>query len=165
MADEKKKVQAGRVVAMDYTLHVDGEKIDSSEGREPLEYLHGAGNIIPGLEREMAGMEVGESKQVVVSPADGYGESDPNAFIEIPRSEFPQDIPLEVGLELQVQDPSGNPMYARIDAITDESVRLDFNHPLAGKELHFSVKIVGLREPTEEELDHGHVHSGGDHEH
>lgn len=165
MADEKKKVQAGRVVAMDYTLHVDGEKIDSSEGREPLEYLHGAGNIIPGLEREMAGMEVGESKQVVVSPADGYGESDPDAFIEIPRSEFPQDIPLELGLELQVQDPSGNPMYARIDAITDESVRLDFNHPLAGKELHFSVKIVGLREPTEEELDHGHVHSGDDHEH
>ncbi len=165
MADEKKKVQAGRVVAMDYTLHVDGEKIDSSEGREPLEYLHGAGNIIPGLEREMAGMEVGESKQVVVSPADGYGESDPDAFIEIPRSEFPRDIPLELGLELQVQDPSGNPMYARIDAITDESVRLDFNHPLAGKELHFSVKIVGLREPTEEELDHGHVHSGDEHEH
>lgn len=165
MSDEKKKVQAGRVVAMDYTLHVDGEKIDSSEGREPLEYLHGAGNIIPGLEREMAGMEIGESKQVVVSPADGYGESDPDAFIEIPRSEFPQDIPLELGLELQVQDPSGNPMYARIDAITDESVRLDFNHPLAGKELHFNVKIVGLREPTEEELDHGHVHSGDDHEH
>lgn len=165
MADTNNKVQAGRVVAMDYTLHVDGEKIDSSEGREPLEYLQGAGNIIPGLEREITGMEVGESKKVVVSPADGYGESDPEAFIEVPRSEFPSDIPLELGLELQVQDPSGNPMYARIDAITDESVRLDFNHPLAGKELHFSVHIVGLREPTDEELDHGHVHSDDDHEH
>ncbi len=165
MADANNKVQAGRVVAMDYTLHVDGEKIDSSEGREPLEYLQGAGNIIPGLEREITGMEVGESKQVVVSPADGYGESDPEAFIEVPRSEFPSDIPLELGLELQVQDPSGNPMYARIDAITDESVRLDFNHPLAGKELHFSVQIVGLREPTDEELDHGHVHSDDEHEH
>lgn len=165
MNGESKKVQAGRVVSMDYTLHVDGEKIDSSEGREPLEYLHGAGNIIPGLERELSGMAVGESKEVIVSPADGYGESDPDAYIEVPRSEFPANIPLELGLELQVQDPNGNAMYARIDAITDEVVRLDFNHPLAGKELHFSVKIVGLREPTEEELDHGHVHSDGEHAH
>ncbi len=159
------KVQAGRVVAMDYTLHVDGKQVDSSEGREPLEYLHGAGNIIPGLERELAGMEIGDSKKVVVAPADGYGESDPEAFIEVPHSEFPTDIPLELGLELQVQDPSGNPMYARIDTITDEMVRLDFNHPLAGKELHFDVTVLAMREPTEKELDHGHAHSGHDHDH
>lgn len=165
MADNNNKVQAGRVVAMDYTLHVNGEKVDTSEGREPLEYLHGAGNIIPGLERELAGMEIGDSKKVVVAPSDGYGENDPEAFIEMPRSEFPSDIPLELGLELQVQDPNGNPMYARIDAITDETVHLDFNHPLAGKELHFDVTVLALREPTEEELDHGHAHSGHEHDH
>ena len=162
---EEKKVRDGHVVSMDYTLHVDGEQIDASEDGQPLEYLQGAGNIIPGLEREMTGMEIGESKKVIVSPNDGYGESDPEAYVEVPRSEFPKDIPLEIGLELQVQDPSGNPMYARIDTINDENVRLDFNHPLAGKELHFDVKVVGLREPTDEELDHGHVHHEHDHDH
>ena len=154
-------VQNDVVVSMEYTLRVDNEVIDSSIGQEPLEFLAGHGNIISGLEREMIGMKVGDSKDVIVTPADGYGEYDEEAFMDVPRGEFPQDMPVEEGLELTVRDDSGQARYARVDNVEDETVRLNFNHPLAGDELHFNVKVVGLRAPTEEELDHGHVHQAG----
>ena len=160
---EELQVGNGHVVAMEYTLKVDGNVADSSEGREPLAYVHGAGNIIPGLEREMTGMKVGESKNVVVVAADAYGEEDDKAFMDVPREQFPKEIPLEVGTEIQVQNQDGQPMYARIDEVGADTVRLDFNHPLAGKELHFAVKVVNIREATAEEKDHGHVHSPGHH--
>ncbi len=159
----KDSVQNGVVVSMDYTLKIDGEVIDSSEGQDPLEFLTGYGNIIPGLENEMIGMKVGDSKDVVVEPADGYGEYDEEAFMDVPRDQFPADMPVEEGLELTVRDDSGEGRYARIESVEGETVRLNFNHPLAGDELHFSVKVVSLREPTEEELDHGHVHQDGHH--
>ena len=111
----------------------------------------------------MAGMKIGESKDVVVAPADGYVEFDEEAFMEVPRNEFPSDLQLEEGIELNVTDEDGQNQYARVENITDESVRLDFNHPLAGAELHFTVKVVALRDPTKEELDHGHVHEEGHH--
>jgi FKBP-type peptidyl-prolyl cis-trans isomerase SlyD len=158
-------VQKDTVVSMEYTLHVDDEEIDSSKGQDPLQFLVGHGNIISGLEREMMGMRVGESKQVVIQPADGYGEFDEEAFMEVPRDAFPQDIPVEEGSELTVRDDSGQARYARIDAINGANVMLNFNHPLAGNELHFKVKVVGLREPTAEELEHGHVHEAGAHHH
>jgi FKBP-type peptidyl-prolyl cis-trans isomerase SlyD len=152
-------VQDGQVVSMEYTLHVDGEIIDSSDGHEPLEFLQGAGNIIPGLEDELYGMSLGETKNVVVAAEEGYGELDPDAFIDVPADQFPPEIPLEVGIELQVHDENGQAMMARIDQINGESIRLDFNHPLAGKELVFDIKIVGVRDATEEELEHGHSHN------
>jgi FKBP-type peptidyl-prolyl cis-trans isomerase SlyD len=158
---EELKVQDGQVVSMEYTLKVDGVVTDSSEGREPLEFVHGAGNIIPGLEREMSGMTVGDRKDVVIAAADGYGERDEEAFMEVPRDQFPDEIPMKVGTELQVQNQAGQPMFARIDNVEDKSVRLNFNHPLAGKDLHFSVKVVDLRDATEEEIEHGHVHGPG----
>jgi FKBP-type peptidyl-prolyl cis-trans isomerase SlyD len=105
---EELKVNDGQVVSMEYTLKVDGEITDSSEGRAPLEFVHGAGNIIPGLEREMVGMMVGESKDVVVAAADGYGEEDEKAFMDVPREQFPEEIPVKVGTELQVQNQAGN---------------------------------------------------------
>ena len=157
----KDTVQDGLVVSMDYKLTVDGEVLDSSDDAGPLQFLAGYGNIVPGLEREMAGMKIGESKDVVVAPADGYGEFDEEAFMEVPRNEFPTDLQLEEGIELNVTDEDGQNQYARVENITDESVRLDFNHPLAGAELHFTVKVVALRDPTKEELDHGHVHEEG----
>jgi FKBP-type peptidyl-prolyl cis-trans isomerase SlyD len=160
---EELKVENGQVVAMEYTLKVDGVVTDTSEGREPLEYVHGAGNIIPGLEREMTGMGVGDSKEVMVPAAEGYGEEDKSAFMDVPRDQFPQEIPMKVGTELQVQNQAGQPMFARIDQVGENTVRLDFNHPLAGKDLHFSVKVVGLREATDEEKEHGHVHGPGHH--
>jgi FKBP-type peptidyl-prolyl cis-trans isomerase SlyD len=161
----KDTVQDGLVVSMEYSLTVDGEMLDSSKDAGPLQFLAGYDNIVPGLEREMKGMKIGESKDVVVSPADGYGEFDEEAFMEVPRSEFPDDMEIEMGMELGVSDEDGNHQMAIIENFDDETVRLDFNHPLAGAELHFTVKVVGLREPTTEELEHGHVHEEGHHHH
>jgi FKBP-type peptidyl-prolyl cis-trans isomerase SlyD len=157
-------VQKDVVVSMEYTLQVDGEEIDSSKGQAPLQFLAGHGNIISGLEREMMGMKVGESKDVIIQPGDAYGEFDDQAFMNVPRGEFPKDMPLQEGLELSVRDDSGQSRYARVDTIEGDNVTLNFNHPLAGDELHFNVKVVGLREPTSEELSHGHVHDG-EHQH
>ena len=159
----KDTVQDGLVVSMDYTLRVDGEALDSSDEAGPLQFLVGYGNIVPGLEREMIGMKIGESKDVVVKPEDGYGEFDDEAFMDVPRNEFPADMEIEEGLELNVTDEDGENQYARVESLTDENVHLDFNHPLAGAELHFNVKVLALRDPTEEELDHGHVHEEGHH--
>jgi FKBP-type peptidyl-prolyl cis-trans isomerase SlyD len=156
-------VQNNKVVSMEYTLQVENEEIDSSKGQDPLQFLVGHGNIISGLEREMIGMKVGDSKDVVIAPADGYGEFDENAFMNVPRDAFPNDMPVEEGAELTVRDDEGQARYARIDAVDGDTVTLNFNHPLAGDELHFNVKIVGLREPTDEELQHGHVHQDGHH--
>ncbi|MBT3313363.1 MAG: peptidylprolyl isomerase [Anaerolineae bacterium] len=161
---EEKIVKDDLIVAMEYSLTVDGEVIDSSEGREPLEFLQGKGNIIPGLEREMLGMKIGESKDVTVKPEDGYGIADETAFMEIPTNQFPENIPMEVGIELQVQNEEGQPAYARIEEIENNIALLNFNHPLAGKELLFAVKVIDIREASEEELAHGHVHHEG-HEH
>jgi FKBP-type peptidyl-prolyl cis-trans isomerase SlyD len=156
-------VQDGQVVSMEYTLRVDNEVLDSSDEAGPLQFLVGYENIVPGLEKEMMGMKIGESKDVVVTPEDGYGEFDEEAFADVPRGEFPNDTKFEEGLELYVTDEDQNQHMAFVDNFTDDTVRLDFNHPLAGAELHFSVKVVGLREPTAEELDHGHVHETGYH--
>jgi len=158
-------VQNDIVVSMEYTLHVDNEEIDSSKGQDPLQFLVGHGNIISGLEREMIGMKVGESKDVVVAPAEAYGEFDEEAFMDVPRSAFPKDMEIEEGSELTVRDDSGQSRYARVDTIEGDNVTLNFNHPLAGDELHFNVKVVELREPTSEELAHGHVHQGDGHHH
>ncbi len=156
-------VKDGQVVSMEYTLWVDGKVMDSSEGNEPLEFLTGRGNIISGLEREMIGMKIGESKDVVVSAEDGYGEYDDEAFVDVPAGEFPKDMPVEPGVELQVSDQSGQPMYARIESVESDKVRLNFNHPLAGKDLKFNVKVVNLRGASQDELEHGHAHQAGHH--
>ncbi len=146
------------VVSIEYSLTVGGEVVDTTEGDEPLQFLQGHQNIIPGLERELAGMKIGEKKTVTVSPEEAYGEVDPENIIEVPRSEFPEEIPLEPGIELEVKNADGEELSATIAGITQETVKLDFNHPLAGKQLTFEVEIVDLREATEEELTHGHVH-------
>jgi len=159
----KDSVQDGTVVSMEYTLHVDGEQLDTSEGQGPLQFLVGYGNIISGLESEMMGMKIGDSKDVVVQPADGYGEFDEEAFMKVPRGQFPKDMPMELNAELTVRDDKGEARYARVESIDGDVVTLDFNHPLAGGELHFHVKVVALREPSEEELEHGHVHEAGHH--
>ena len=157
----KDSVQNDVVVSMEYTLRVDGEVIDSSQGQDPLQFLVGHGNIISGLEREMMEMKVGDSKDVIIQPVDAYGEYDDEAFMNVPHSEFPSDMPLEEGMELTVRDDSGQSRYAQVETIDDDTVKLNFNHPLAGDELHFNVKVVGLREPSVEEMEHGHVHEGG----
>lgn len=147
------------VVSLDYTLTVDGQIEDSTEGDEPLQFLQGHQNIIPGLERELAGMKIGQSKTVTVPATEAYGEIDPDNIVDVPRSEFPQEIPLETGIELEVKNADGEVLTATIAEVDAESVKLDFNHPLAGKELTFNVTVIDLRVPTEEEMAHGHVHA------
>lgn len=147
------------VVSLDYTLTVDAEVVDSSEGSDPIEFLQGHGQIITGLEQALYGMKIGDEKMVVVKPSEGYGEVDEDAFIDVPRSEFPSDIPAQVGVAIQMQDEHGEVLDARIFEVSKDVITLDFNHPLAGKELTFKVTVVELREATEEELAHGHVHS------
>jgi FKBP-type peptidyl-prolyl cis-trans isomerase SlyD len=155
---EPLKVNDGHVVSLDYTLHVDGKVVDSSEVGEPLQFIQGMGHIIPGLENELYDMQVGDNKLVVVSAKNGYGEVDTEAFMDVPRDAFPTDVPLAIGTELELRDQSGHPMLARVDSVSEENIRLNMNHPLAGKELHFDVKIAGLRPATEDEVSHGHVH-------
>jgi FKBP-type peptidyl-prolyl cis-trans isomerase SlyD len=156
MTEKTNIVSDGLVVSLDYTLTVDGKVLDAS-GETPLEYLHGYRNIIPGLERELAGMALGESKEVAVAAKDAYGEYDPEAIFEVPRAQFPSAYRLEVGAPVQVRTDTGHVMTAYIHAVGEESVRLDLNHPLAGKELYFRAKIVGLREGTMDELAAGRV--------
>ena len=146
------------VVSLQYTLKVNNEIVDSADETEPLEFLQGYRNIIPGLEKELYGLKVGDTKNVTVQPADGYGEIDPEAVMDVPRDEFPEDIPLELGLELEVRDEDGEILPATVTEITTDSIRLDFNHPLAGEILDFELKILELRAASPEELEHGHVH-------
>ncbi len=155
MSDQK--VEKNKVVSVEYTLRLDsGEVIDENPG-DPIVYLHGAGQLIPGLEKGMEGMSIGEEKDIVVPPTEAYGEFDENAIQEIPRSAF-GDNPIEVGMKFYADFGDGNSVPFYIKEVGEESVVVDFNHPLAGQTLHFHVKIVGIRDATAEEIDHGHVH-------
>jgi FKBP-type peptidyl-prolyl cis-trans isomerase SlyD len=152
------EISEDTVVTLDYTLTVEGEVLDTSKGATPIQFIQGQQQIIPGLEKELYGMAVGETKEVVIPPQDAYGEVDPDNYAEVPKQEFPPEIPLQPGIELELTDEKGQRMGARIENIQEDVVRLDFNHPLAGKSLHFEVEVVDLRSATAEELEHGHVH-------
>ena len=154
------KVEKDKVVSLDYTLTLDnGDVIDSSEGREPLQYLHGHGALIPGLEKELEGMEVGEEKHVDVSPADGYGERTDAEDVVLSVSDFPPDLTPTPGMGVYLEAPNGEVKPFFIKAVVGDKVLLNENHPLAGETLHFDVKIKAVRDATEEELEHGHVHA------
>lgn len=152
-------------VFIHYTLTDDeGVVIDSSEGDEPLGYLHGQGNIIPGLEKALVGKQVGDKLDVVVTPEEGYGVYDDDLLEVVPRSTFKGIKKLEPGMEFQARSDEGEQMYTVVSIEGDE-VTIDGNHPLAGETLHFQVEITDVREATAEELEHGHVHDGDGHEH
>ncbi len=167
MSDEKKTVQQDDVVSIDYTLtDSQGNVIDSSEGAEPLEYLHGHNNLIPGLESELTGMAVGDEKQVTVAPEDAYGPRQEDATQIIPTDAFPPDMQVEPGMALEMRDTTtGQVFEVYVTEIRPEGVVVDFNHPLAGVTLNFDVKVVGIRPATPDEIAHGHVHSAGHHHH
>ncbi|MBT3277656.1 peptidylprolyl isomerase [Candidatus Thioglobus sp.] len=154
-------VQKDAVVEMHYTLKNDaGEVIDSSQGKEPMPFIQGHGNIIPGLEKALEGMKVGETCDVSVAPEDAYGVHHAEGIQEIPMEALQGIENLEVGMELQSQDEQGNPFIVRVEEIKEEVVVINANHPLAGETLHFNVSIEKVREATADELEHGHVHSG-----
>jgi FKBP-type peptidyl-prolyl cis-trans isomerase SlyD len=156
---EALKVDDGQVVTMHYTLHVDGEVVDSSTETGPLQFIQGMGHIIPGLEHELYDLTVGQEKRVIVLARDGYGELEPDAFMDVPREAFPADVPLKLGTNLELKDKSGHPVHASVAGISDLTVQLNMNHPLAGKNLEFDVRITGLRPATPDEVAHGHVHA------
>ncbi|MGB3621600.1 peptidylprolyl isomerase [Ketobacter sp. MCCC 1A13808] len=151
-------IQKGRVVGMHYTLRNDeGEIIDTSEGREPLVFLQGFGNIINGLESELEGKNLGDKLDVVVEPEQGYGVRHEQLIQRVPSSAFEGVDELQVGMQFQAQTEQG-PVPIRVVEINGEEVTIDGNHELAGVRLHFAVSIETIREASKEELEHGHVH-------
>lgn len=153
------------VVSIEYTLTDDqGNVIDSSVGGEPLAYLHGAGNIIPGLEDALEGKAVGDSFKVSVTPAEGYGEKDEGLLQVVPRSMFRGVDDIEPGMQFHAQTDHGMQVIT-VAKVEGDNVTVDGNHPLAGQNLNFDVKVLEVRAATAEELEHGHVHGAGGHHH
>jgi FKBP-type peptidyl-prolyl cis-trans isomerase SlyD len=158
------KIEKGRVVEIHYTLTAeDGAVIDSSKGGDPLPYLHGVGNLIPGLEAELEGCVAGDALQVKVPPEQGYGVRSEEQVRVVPRSDLPPGD-LKVGTQFQTRGPAGSGLV-RVSAIDGDAITLDANHPLAGMVLSFDVQIVTVRAATDEEVEHGHVHGPGGHGH
>jgi FKBP-type peptidyl-prolyl cis-trans isomerase SlyD len=154
------------VVAIDYTLSNDaGEVIDSSAGAEPLVYLHGAGNIIAGLENALAGKTVGDELDVNIEPEDAYGEYSAELITNLGREMFEGVDQLEVGMQFHASAPDGGMQIVTIRDIDGDQVTIDGNHPLAGQSLNFKIKVISVRAASEEELAHGHVHGEGGHQH
>lgn len=153
------------VASFHYTLtDSSGQVLDSSEGKEPLTYLHGVGNIIPGLEKELAGKAVGDKLTVAVPAAEAYGERNEEMIQELPASMFTGVEKIEAGMEFHAQTEQGL-QVVRVQSVDGDTVTIDGNHPLAGVNLNFEVEITDVREATEEEKAHGHVHGAGGHEH
>lgn len=154
------------VVAIDYTLSNDaGEVIDSSAGAEPLVYLHGAGNIIAGLEKALLGKAIGDELDVSIEPEEAYGEYSAELITNLGREMFEGVDELEVGMQFHASAPDGGMQIVTIRDIDGDQVTIDGNHPLAGQQLNFKVKVVSIRAASEEELAHGHVHGEGGHQH
>lgn len=154
-----------RVVLMHYTLTNDqGEVLDSSRGNEPLAYLQGAGNIIPGLENALLGKRAGDKLQVKVAPAQGYGERNPELVQQVPRRAFQGIKDIQPGMSFTAQGANG-PARVLVTRVAGDMVTVDGNHPLAGESLNFDVEITEVRAATAEEMAHGHVHGVGGHHH
>ncbi len=152
-----------KVAIIDYTLMDDeGNTLDQSENGE-FAYIHGANNIIPGLEKALEGKTGGDKAKVTVAPAEGYGELDPNAIQKIPRNMFPEDMEVLPGMQFQAQSPEGAMMVLTVADIEGDTVIADANHALAGKTLHFDVKVISVRDASAEEMEHGHVHGPDGH--
>ena len=139
-------ISQGKEVSLEYTLRLADKKVvDTNVAAEPLVFTQGLKQIIPGLEKRLEGMAVGQEKQVVVTPEEGYGPVNPQAIIEVPKEQLPGES-LKVGQVLEGRDPTGGPMYAKVTEIRDKTAILDLNHPLAGQTLYFEVKVLDIKE-------------------
>ena len=162
MASAKLKISKNNVVGFHYTLTGDdGKVMDSSVGSNPLEYLHGHSQIVPGLENALQDKENGAKLNVKVQAKDGYGEYNPDLLITLPKDQFQKQKNFQIGTVFELDDGQGNAFLVSVKEIKDKEVIVDANHPLAGKNLNFDVEVVSIREATAEELKHGHVHNGG----
>lgn len=159
------QVSAQKVVFIHYTLtDDDGEVIDSSEGHAPLAYIHGAGNIIPGLESALLGKSVGDAFKVSIPPEDAYGVRDDSLVQPVPRQAFHGVDEIEPGMQFHADSPGGGQLVTVVD-VQGDTVILDGNHPMSGLTLNFDVQVTEIRDATPEELAHGHVHGAGGHHH
>ncbi len=153
------------VAAFHYTLTDDqNQVIDSSAGRDPLTYLHGSGQIVPGLEKQLEGRSAGDKFSADVAPEEGYGVHHPELMQEVPRSAFQGVEDIQPGMQFQGRGPQGE-INVTVTRVEDDKVFIDGNHPLAGKTLHFAIEVTDVRAASEEELAHGHVHGAGGHHH
>lgn len=161
-------IEKDKAVGVHYQLVVDGEKIDASSD-QPLMYLHGHGMMIPGFEKQLEGLKEGDKYDFRVSPAEGYGDYREEAVAPLDKNIFMVDGSMSpevfVGAQLRLMNQDGHPMIGVVTEIADETVTMDFNHQLAGKELHFTGHIDSIREATAEEISHGHIHGPGGHQH
>jgi peptidylprolyl isomerase len=139
------EVKPGDIVRIHYTGTLnDGTEFDSSKGREPLEFEVGSGQIIPGLDQALPGMTVGDAKTVAVEAAAAYGPVNPEARQDVPRAQIPAEIPLDIGAQLQMQTPDGRTVPVTVAEVSEATVTLDANHPLAGKDLNFDIELVAI---------------------
>jgi FKBP-type peptidyl-prolyl cis-trans isomerase SlyD len=158
-------IEKNRVVTLNYTLRDEqGTILDASSGRRPLSYLHGKGNIIPGLERALSGKAAGDKLDVTVAPEQGYGPRDERLVQIVPRTKFGEVEGLAPGMKVRVSGPQG-PRIVLVVRVDRDFVTIDGNHPLAGRTLHFSVEIAEVRKASHEEVAHGHVHGPDGHHH
>jgi FKBP-type peptidyl-prolyl cis-trans isomerase SlyD len=161
---QQDQIAPGKVVTLKYTLTGEDGKILDQSGAEGIDYLHGAGNVVPGLETQMLGRAVGDKLKAIVAPADGYGERRGTPQ-KVPRTAFPDDVELEVGMEFMAEDPAGDPMPLWIVGVGKDDVEVDANHPLAGLTLTFDVEVLAIRPATGDEIAHGHPHGPDGHHH
>lgn len=164
------KIDKNTVASVTYALKVDDQLVEKTDKENPLTFLVGAGSMIPGFEKNLLGKESGETYQMEVEPAEGYGEINDEAIVELDKNIFVvdgkmQDQLLEVGKVVNMQDQQGRPLQGTVKNIGDEKVKMDFNHQLAGKTLEFSGEVIEVRPATQEEIQHGHVHGAGGHQH
>ena len=164
------KIAKNTVPSVTYTLVVDGEVVDMAEKEKPLSFIQGIGMMVPGFEKNLEGLTAGEKYKFTLQPEEAYGLYDEGAVVDLPISTFTVDGEvrkdmLNIGQVVPMQDQNGNPLNGTVMEVTNEQVKMDFNHMLAGKELNFTGEILEVREATQAELDHGHVHGPGGHHH
>lgn len=159
------QISKNSVVTINYTLKNDqGETLDESHDSSFL-YMHGAGGIIPGLEGQLEGKSAGDEFSAHIEPADGYGERDDSMVQVVPRDMFDKEHPIDVGIQFHAEGPEGETLTVTVTKIDGDDITVDGNHPLAGIALNFDIKIVEIREASAEEIEHGHVHGPGGHQH
>jgi FKBP-type peptidyl-prolyl cis-trans isomerase SlyD len=155
------QISEGKAVFIHYTLtNAQGEELDSSKGGEPLGYIHGTGSIIPGLEKALEGKKEGDQFEVTIPPEEAYGERDETLIQKLPRSAFPAEVDLAPGMQFQARSSAGTQIIT-VTAVEGDEVTVDSNHPLAGESLTFALEVTEVREATDEERLHGHVHGAG----
>ena len=160
------QISEQKVVTMNYEVVDDqGQLIDRSEEDSPLAYIHGTGQLIPGLETALEGRGKGDKVAVEVPPEQGYGERDEEGVQTVARNQFDDSVEIEVGMQFEAQDDDEGHQIVEVTAVDGENITLDTNHPLAGKNLRFDVEILDVRDASAEELSHGHVHGPGGHDH